>query len=94
MGATRKATELGAAWDAGADGVSPGLEQLDLVDHYLTRLAATLDALSRDEVWQVVDVLLDACRRRSRVYLVGNGGSAATASHMANDLNKTARVDG
>ncbi len=34
------------------------------------------------------------CREHgSRVWIVGNGGSAATASHFANDLIKMARVD-
>ncbi len=30
--------------------------------------------------------LADAIRKAKRVYIVGNGGSAANASHMANDL--------
>ena len=37
-------------------------------------------------------LLLDAKAERRRVYLAGNGGSAATASHMANDLIKGCRV--
>jgi D-sedoheptulose 7-phosphate isomerase len=35
---------------------------------------------------KMIAVLADAARRGSTIYLVGNGGSAATASHMANDL--------
>ena len=66
----------------------------DPVDDYFDHLAAAIEALSRESVWQVVDMLLEASRQRRRVYLIGNGGSAATASHMACDLNKTASVDG
>ena len=30
--------------------------------------------------------LADACRKAKRVYLIGNGGSAANAVHICNDL--------
>jgi D-sedoheptulose 7-phosphate isomerase len=39
-------------------------------------------------------MLLEARASGRRVYLFGNGGSAATASHMANDLNKQCNVAG
>lgn len=66
----------------------------DPVDAYLRNLAAAIDAVSRDAVWAAVDLLVEAGRTRRRIYLVGNGGSAATASHMANDLCKQATVPG
>jgi D-sedoheptulose 7-phosphate isomerase len=67
---------------------------MDVVDAYLKRLATVLEQVSRSEIWHVIDVLMAAWRQGSRVFLLGNGGSAATASHMANDLNKTANVPG
>lgn len=76
------------------DGHGNGMGATDPLDGYLRALAKAVDRLSRDEVWAVVDVLLTACRARQRVYLIGNGGSASTASHIANDLNKQAIVDG
>ena len=66
----------------------------DAVDGYLNTLAETLDAMSRADIWVAVDMLLATAREGRRVYLVGNGGSAATASHLANDLNKQATVPG
>jgi D-sedoheptulose 7-phosphate isomerase len=66
----------------------------DVVDDYLAGLAAALDGLSRPAVWDAVDLLLATAAAGRRIYLVGNGGSAATASHMANDLNKQASVPG
>ena len=66
----------------------------DVVDAYLGGLAAALDGLSRAAVWDAVDLLLATASAGRRIYLVGNGGSAATASHMANDLNKQASVPG
>lgn len=39
--------------------------------------------------------ILNACRRqRATIFVIGNGGSAATASHFACDLAKGTRVDG
>jgi D-sedoheptulose 7-phosphate isomerase len=67
---------------------------MNTVEAYLTQLANVVDEMPRDQIWNVVHVLMAAWRRGSRVFLLGNGGSAATASHMANDLNKLAIVPG
>ncbi len=53
-----------------------------------------LERLSRDDIRAVVSALERAWRARRRIYIIGNGGSAATASHMMNDLNKMTRVPG
>jgi D-sedoheptulose 7-phosphate isomerase len=66
----------------------------DPVDDYLRQMAAVVDALPRAPIWAAVDLLVAAGRAGRRVYLIGNGGSAATASHMANDLCKQASVEG
>lgn len=54
-------------------------------------LIATLD---KSTVPQVVDLLLNARQRGRHIFVCGNGGSAATASHFVNDLNKGANVSG
>ena len=45
---------------------------------------------SIEKIGEIATVLEDAAERGNRIYIMGNGGSAATASHMSNDLNKTA----
>lgn len=67
---------------------------MDFIDRYLTELEATIRNLSRDDVRAVVDALLSAWREDRQIFLIGNGGSAATASHMMNDLNKLTIVPG
>jgi D-sedoheptulose 7-phosphate isomerase len=47
-----------------------------------------------DELERVFQILHAARERRAMIYLAGNGGSAATASHWANDLGKTAKACG
>ncbi len=66
----------------------------DMVDTYLTELEAVVHELSRDEIAAVAKALMAAWRERRRVFIVGNGGSAATAAHMMNDLNKFVSVPG
>ena len=59
------------------------------MEGYLTGLKAVLDALSRDDLCDMVDSLHRAHEEGRHVFVIGNGGSAATASHMACDLQKT-----
>ncbi len=60
----------------------------DAVDVYLTQLAGTVQDMPREPIWAVIHALMDAWRTGRRVFILGNGGSASTASHMVNDLNK------
>lgn len=59
---------------------------------YRNDVSAGLLALSQEKVGDVVNILRRAKFRQSAVYLVGNGGSAATCSHFANDLLKVAGI--
>src|SRR5689334_14515201 len=67
---------------------------MTLIDQYLTELESVIHGLSRPDIEAVADVLFTAWRERRQVLILGNGGSAATASHMMNDLNKFTSVPG
>lgn len=62
--------------------------QLDLPD-YLTRLQRELARLDQAAIRTWSDLLFDAWTHGHSVFLFGNGGSATTASHMAEDLGKS-----
>src|SRR3954465_13210997 len=64
------------------------------LDRYCLELAAVTVALPFAEAAQIADVLLDCHRRSGTIFVLGNGGSAATASHFACDLSKGTRVAG
>lgn len=64
------------------------------VSAYLADLSRVLAALPREPLAQIAQMLLEAARKGRTVYIFGNGGSAATASHLACDLAKTANVPG
>jgi D-sedoheptulose 7-phosphate isomerase len=53
---------------------------------YLGRVLRALQSIPMDRVASFVELLVAARELRRTVFLVGNGGSAATASHMATDL--------
>jgi len=53
---------------------------------YSKRLADTLDEINWTSVLRLSKELLATKIRGSRVFLCGNGGSAANANHIANDL--------
>ena len=61
--------------------------QLDVED-YVQRLKAELDRLDRAEVTALADSVYEAWENEQFVFIFGNGGSATTASHLAEDLGK------
>ncbi|MDI7277369.1 MAG: SIS domain-containing protein [Anaerolineae bacterium] len=59
-----------------------------VIGRYLTELVETVRDLPLPAVEQLVDLLHEARMQGRQVFLLGNGGSAATASHFACDLAK------
>src|SRR5688572_5641925 len=61
---------------------------MDLIQNYISTLQLTMDQLPRQLIAEVIDVLQQARRQGNQVFILGNGGSASTASHFACDLAK------
>lgn len=66
----------------------------DDIEHYWHELASILRGMPFDMLTKSAELLLDCYRRGSTVFILGNGGSAATASHFACDLAKGTQVRG
>jgi D-sedoheptulose 7-phosphate isomerase len=64
------------------------------IRRYFDTVQALLDHIPFQAVDAVVDVLLQAADGEKTVYIFGNGGSAATASHFGCDLAKRTSVSG
>jgi len=58
------------------------------IDHYFGEMQQVIDAISTVEIDRVIEALFDAWKRNATIYLIGNGGSASTATHFACDLSK------
>jgi D-sedoheptulose 7-phosphate isomerase len=62
-------------------------DPVDFARAYLNYLQSVLQRISTAEVGRFVETLLKARARGAMIFFIGNGGSAATASHFANDLS-------
>ncbi|MCI8477020.1 MAG: SIS domain-containing protein [Oscillospiraceae bacterium] len=58
------------------------------IQSYLEHEIAVLQALDTGEINRVLNLLEQVLERETTIYIFGNGGSAATASHYQNDFNK------
>ncbi len=69
----------------------------NLIIDFLSEARRVVGQIEPSEVEAAASLLVDACRRQRSVFVVGNGGSAATASHLASDLTRgtqqTARLN-
>ncbi len=59
----------------------------NFINGYVTKLKNLLDNTDISAISRIIDLLEKTQDSRGTVYVLGNGGSSATASHMANDLN-------
>jgi D-sedoheptulose 7-phosphate isomerase len=67
---------------------------MDSIDRYLDEVAELARALPRDDIRRVVAAVRQVRDSGRQLFIMGNGGSAATASHMACDLAKTSITNG
>lgn len=70
------------------DQVAQTSQTSERIATYLSDMKGTLSKLPMDDIERVVNLLREARAHKKRVFLFGNGGSAATASHLACDLGK------
>jgi D-sedoheptulose 7-phosphate isomerase len=66
----------------------------EIVKNYISQVVAALGEVSVADIERVIGLLEEARLKGSRVFIFGNGGSAATASHFASDLAKSAICQG
>lgn len=64
------------------------------IERYWQELRLAMQAMPFAALSRVGRALLECRERDGVIYVVGNGGSAATASHFACDLAKGARTEG
>ncbi len=55
---------------------------------YFEREKATLDAICKEDLNTLMNLLMEAREYGKNIFIMGNGGSAATASHYVCDFNK------
>jgi D-sedoheptulose 7-phosphate isomerase len=70
-----------------------GNAMASFVAEYAAAISRAVDALDSREVETVVDLLFQTYLNDNQVFTVGNGASAALASHMACDLGKGTSIN-
>lgn len=55
---------------------------------YLNEVTACLNSVDNETLESSINFILETSRKKSSIFIVGNGGSAAIASHFATDLLK------
>jgi D-sedoheptulose 7-phosphate isomerase len=58
----------------------------DYLQDYVGRLTDILNKIDPEKLGEVVTTFIEAFKSKNTIYVVGNGGSAATASHMQADF--------
>lgn len=64
---------------------------MDEVHEYINEVKLTLDRLDTEPVREAIAILHKARLNRQQIFIMGNGGSASTASHFVCDLAKNTR---
>jgi len=65
-----------------------------VLDDYLATFRTIVDDIDLAGVLRAVELLRKARDRGATIYIAGNGGSATTATHLANDLGKATKQSG
>lgn len=69
---------------------------MSIVQNYIEGLDKCLAELSQQEerIERIANIIFEAYKRRKQVFIMGNGGSASTASHCALGFEKQSAVEG
>ncbi|KKR23702.1 MAG: hypothetical protein UT55_C0084G0011 [Candidatus Peregrinibacteria bacterium GW2011_GWE2_39_6] len=66
---------------------------MNLFKNYLDQLKKGLDQMDISILEEIAHILFEALIKERLVFVIGNGGSASTASHLACDLGKNTILD-
>ena len=71
-----------------ADNHKPSLDR-EYIEGFLADVEKISREVSRDDIERVIQTLFEAWKENRQVFVMGNGGSASTATHLVSDLVKT-----
>lgn len=69
------------------------LDPNEFIATYFYEIKRCVEALNKEIIKNAIDILMEAYQQNRTIYIIGNGGSATTASHMACDLGKGTAQD-
>jgi len=60
---------------------------MEFID-YTSKVSALLSKINRDEIFSLIEIIRHAVKNNQNIFIAGNGGSAAIASHFVTDLSR------
>lgn len=64
------------------------LSHQKFIDKYFAESKEIIQKISIQDIDSIINILFEAWQQESTIFVMGNGGSASTASHFAADLTK------
>jgi D-sedoheptulose 7-phosphate isomerase len=58
------------------------------INDFMSGLSDIIKNISRPDIDKVIELLFETWKKGKKIFVIGNGGSASTATHLAADLNK------
>ena len=64
------------------------MDYINQINAYYEKLKENIDKIDRGEINKAMEALKEARDNKHYIFIMGNGGSASTASHFTGDFNK------
>lgn len=64
------------------------MDYTNMINDYINLEVDVLKRLDVEQINKAMNLIIETYESKKKIYIMGNGGSAATASHYQNDFNK------
>jgi D-sedoheptulose 7-phosphate isomerase len=64
-----------------------GNMMINFIENYLESMRSFIAKIDAQDIVNIILALENCHSKQGKIFIIGNGGSAATSSHMANDLS-------
>jgi len=58
------------------------------IKNFIEEVKNNLDLINEEEIEKIFSLIYNACKNDKTIFIIGNGGSASNASHLAQDLSR------
>jgi len=66
----------------------------DYFKKYTSKINTSLASVSPKRITEAIEIILQCADKGGTIWIIGNGGSASTASHFATDLSRSTSTSG
>lgn len=73
--------------------ISEGLLMSDFVSRYLQEVIQIVGQIDKNQIERMIQILVETRRAEGRLFILGVGGSAGSATHAVNDFRKIANIE-